>query len=504
MASDAVGLELVSKVVGYKIEKGDFSTASPNLPQRIAILGEVNTANQAGVDPETPIEITSAKQAGDLFGFGSPIHMMMRILRPNSGSGVAGIPTIVFPQLEADGATEKVFEITPVGVATATVTHTLKVSGRTSVDGTAYDFVVSTGDSTGEITAKIEDAINNVLGCPFSAVSTDYEATATSKWKGLTANDLLISIDTNGNDAGINYSVTSIQDGAGTPSIAASLQLFGNDWNTIVLNPYGIVTSVVDALEDFNGIPSDTPTGRYSGIVFKPFFALTGTTEENGETVFTDSKKTEVTIVMCPAPLSEGHPMEASANYGLALSRQAQDTPHLDISGKYLNDMPTPLAIGYMSSYINRDAVVKKGHSTVELVNGLYKVCDFVTTYHPDGETPPQFRYVRSLVQDFNMRFRYFLLEQTYVVDKAIASNETTVSASNVIKPMQWVQVLSRMFDNAALDGLIVEPDFSKESLVVNIGSSNPDRFETSFSYKRSGFTRIASTTAKAGFNFNS
>lgn len=504
MASDAVDLGAISKVTGYKIIKGNFNNSTPNLPQRIAIIGGGNTANQSSIDPLTPVEITSAKQAGELFGFGSQIHMAMRILRPFTGVGVGSIPTVVYPQLEASGAMAKIFEIVPVGVATSNAVHTVVVAGRRGLDGKSYDISISKNDSTGEITQKIEDVINNVLQCPFACSSTDYEATLTSKWKDLAADELTLSVDTNGNDAGINYSISSTQDGAGTPDISASLELFENEWNTVIVNTYGTVSSVVDALELFNGVPDPTtPTGRFTGTVMKPFFAFTGSTNENGETTFTDARKTQVTIAMCTAPKSDGHPLEAAANYAYLYAIQANNNPHLDISGQTLPDMPAPTSIGYMSSWVNRNAVVELGHSTVELVAGKYRICDFVTTYHPDGETPAQFRYVRNLTIDFNIKFKYRLIEETFLVDHAIASDATTVTAQRVIKPSQWKQILGKLFDDLGLNGLIVNPDFSKAGLVVNISTTNPDRFETSFPYQRSGFARISSTTAEAGFNFN-
>lgn len=503
MASDAVGLELVSKVVGYQIKKGNFQNSTSNLPQRIAIFGEANVANQSSIDFDQSYEVTSAQEAGELFGFGSPIHMAMRILRPFSGSGVAGIPTIVYPQEEAAGATAKIIDIEVTGVATANVTHSLVIAGRNGVDGVNYDFVVATGDTASEIHAKMEDAINNVLGCPGTAESTDYETTFTSKWKGLTANDISITVETNGNDAGLNYSVSVTQAGAGTPSIASSLDLIGNDWVTVVINTYGTQSGICDAFEAFNGIPSPVnPTGRYASITMKPFIAFTGSTAEN-PSAFTDARLDDVTIAICPAPLSSGLPLEAAANAAFLYAPQAQNNPHLDISGQTYPDMPTPTAIGVMSSYTNRDAYVKKGCSTVELVGGKYKICDFVTTYHPVGENPPQFRYVRSLTQDFNIRFKYFVYEQLYVIDKALASDSSIVTVANVIKPSQWKQLLFRLADDLANNAIITDPQFMKDSIIVNIGTSNPDRLETTFKYKRSGFTRIASTTGEAGFNFN-
>ena len=304
MASDAVGLELVSKVVGYKITKGDFQVKSPNLPQRVAIFGESNVANQGTVNFDEGYELTTAQAAGETFGWGSPLHQIARILRPNSGSGIGGIPTIFYTQAEAIGAASKIIEITATGVATANTTHTLVISGRSGIDGVSYDFVINTGDTSAEIHAKIEDAINNILGCPGSASSTDYETTFETKWKGLTANDVNITINTNGNDAGINYVIATTQSGAGTPSVQDSLDTFNNDWITVVVNSYGTVTSVMDALEAFNGIPDPTnPTGRYAAIIMKPFIAFTGSILEDPSSI-TDTRLDDVTIAICPAPLS--------------------------------------------------------------------------------------------------------------------------------------------------------------------------------------------------------
>ncbi len=499
--ADPVGSGRVSKVVGYLLSKGDFRESSPNLPQRIAILGEANTANQGALDL-TPKEITSEQQAGNLYGFGSPIHRMLSILKPSNGDGVGGIPIIVYPQIEAVGGAAKVFEIEPSGVATKNGTHYLVIAGRDNIKGQFYAINVLEGDTASDITAKIEDAVNNVLGCPFTAQSDDYTADLTSKWKGLTANGLTLSVDTGDDDLGLTYVINSTAAGSGTPDIADALEAFGNAWNTIVINSYGTVDAVMDALEAFNGIADpENPTGRYGGIVFKPFIALTGSVADDASAI-TDARKLEMTIAICPAPLSQGLPMEAAANMAFLFALQAQDSPHLDVSGKFYPDMPTPEDIGLMADYDNRDAFVKDGLSTVDLVAGKYKVMDFVTTYHPDGEEPPQFRYCRNLNLDWNVRYGYFLLEEINLVDHAIARDNDVVSASKVVKPKMWKGVLKKYADDLSERALIVDADFMKDATTVTINGSNPDRLDTFFRYKRSGFARISSTEAQAGFNF--
>jgi phage tail sheath gpL-like len=501
MISNAVGTERISQVVGYKITKGNFNETSPNLPQYVAIFGEANVEFQDNLST-TPVEVTSAQQAGTLYGFGSPIYHVMRILRPVNGGGIGGIKTFVYPQLSPESATTKILKVEITGTATANGTHTVVIAGRNSIDAQSYSYNVATGDTPDDIYTKIENAVNAVIGSPVNASASEYDVEFESKWAGATAEDLSISIDTNGNTLGLTYAISDEQTAIGTPSISASLNLISNVWATILVNTYGTNTTVMSALEAFNGIPDPTnPTGRFAAIVMKPFIALTGSTIEDPSSI-TDSRKANCTIAICPAPLSEGLPLEAAANACLLLARINQDTPHLDISSLSYPDMPTPTAIGAMSIYDNRDAIVKKGCSTVDLVNGAYKVMDFVTTYHPVGEIPAQFAYVRSLTIDFNIRYGYYLLEQQNVEGCAILTDDQTSDADNTIKPIQWKSIITAYADDLDNRALIADPSFMKSSIVVGLSTTNPDRLESFFRYKRSGFFRIGSTTAEAGFNF--
>jgi phage tail sheath gpL-like len=501
--SNSVPVESRSKVVGYTLTTGDFGTTSPNLPQRLLIIGEANEANQSGLNTDL-VQITSEAQAGELYGYGSPIHLAVRILKPTNGIGLGGIPIFVGAQAKAGGATQRVDEITVTGTATANATHTVRVCGRENVDGDAYSFVVATGDTPTDIATKINDAINSVLRAPITSSSALGVVTCTSKWAGITADDIVIEVNNNGVDAGVSYAVANDTNGAGVPAVTSTLNKIGSEWFTAVLNCYGTQTAVMDELETFNGKPSPTsPTGRFVGTIMKPFVAFTGSVADD-PTSITDARKDELTIAICPAPNSKGLPLEAGANMARLQLRQAQDNPHLDVSGSIYPDMPFPLDgdIGSMATYTNRDLFLKKGCSTVEAFDGNYKVTDFATTYHPTGEEPPQFRYVRSLVQDFNIKYAYFLLEQLYVVDKAIAGDDSITSATNVIKPKIWSGIVFELANDLADRAIIDDAPFMQESINVQLSGTNPDRLETTFNYKRSGFSRIASTTAKAGFSF--
>ena len=505
--STAIGTERLSRVSGYKIKKGFFSNVTPNLPQVIAVFGEANTANQSGLSL-TKREVTSAQEAAEIYGYGSPIHLQMRILRPTNGDGVGGIPTIVFPQAEAENAFPASRTWTVLGTATENATHIVVVNGRRGIDFQNYNFSVVKGDTANAIAEKMADAVNGVLSSPVIAtVVTDGVIQFEAKWAGASSDSLNISVDNNQKDAGVTYAETGIDTGLGEPDLAPSLSQFGSDWITIVLNPYASEnsTQTLSTLEQFNGFPDPTsPTGRYSATVFKPFVALYGQTisDKNDLADLSEDSINQVTNVICPAPNSDGFPFEAAANVGALLARVAQDTPELDVNALSYPDMPIPNdnLIGDMAEYNNRDFLVKRGVSTVILENGAYQIQDLVTTYHPAGENPLQYSYVRNLFVDFNIKDGYDILERLNVKDKVLVEDAQVTDSKNSVKPKQWKAVVFDYFDDLAIAALIREPQFSKDSLQVQVNEINPNRFDTFFRYKRTGIARIESTDVEAGF----
>lgn len=505
--SDAIGLELLSNIVGIKVVGEDFSEVSENLPQSLLILCEGNTANQATL-PDKKFKITSAKQAGEKCGYGSPAYLIARILfPPMGGGGIGGIPVYIHPQPEAGGAQAQVYEITPTGVATKSGTHYVYIGGRKGMEGQFYKLDIVEGDTTSDITGKITDALSNVLGCPVTVTDDDYVNTLTTKWKGKTAAGLNVRIDTGDDDLGITYAVASTQTGSGVPSISTAMEELGNDWWTFILNSYGTEDDIVSTLELTNGKPDpENPTGRYSGIVMRPFIALTGSVSDD-DSAFTDDddRKDEVTIALCPAPNSEGLAMEAAANVALLECRKAQDKPHGDIQNMKYPDMPLPApsdSLGTMTEYLSRDEIMKKGSSTADIVSGNYVMKDFITTYHPVGEVPPFFRYVRDLVLDQNVIFRYQMEEARYVLDKTIVGDDDDVDVDDCIKPKQWKAILINKFEEWTKAALISDAKFSADSLKVQLSPTNPNRFNTTFKGKRTGFVRQSSSTYSVGFNF--
>lgn len=615
--STAVPANDVSRTSGYQLDKGNFSTGAPYLPQQVVILAEANNANQ-GTIITTPVQITSAAQAGQTYGYGSPIHAIARQLLPKIG----GIPVWVMAQLAASGATNTVIVWAISGAATANQTHYINIAGRETLDFAPYSVAIANGDTGDLIATKYFNAVNSVLGSPVTAthatiagtfgtssvlfgsagltaaqsltlagltytstgsttqaqlasafaslavgattgaatgtgtysgtltgfatgtvtsnavvftatvaapapagypvVATGTVAavtsitntagtyptgtlTLTTKWKGLTSADLTTTIDINGNASGVTYALSSTTPGAGSPSIANALTQFVSNWYTLVVNSYGVTQ--VPNLEAFNGIPDPVnPTGQYLPQVFLPFMAFFGSTDPVAADLvaITDAagRIAQVTNILCPAPGSGVMPYEAAAAMCLLFANIAQSNPHLTVAGQSYVDIPTPATnlIGDLANYTNRNLLKSKGCSTVNLVNGAYQVQDLVTTYHPAGEIPLVFNEARYLNIDWNVKYGYKLLEIAHLRDKTIVADGQVTNVQNVIRPTDWKAILYTYMDTLAALALINDPAFSKSTIVVEIDPNNPNRFNTTLSYKRTGTAEIESTTVTVGF----
>ena len=508
--STAIALDRVSRVIGYKQKKANFGTNTSNLPHRIALLGEGNTANQASFDTSA-FSFISAQEVGDRYGYGSPLHLMARILRPLTGNILGGVETVIYPQMEPAGASATAIK---VGVAVATtvtanVTHKVIISGRDNLDGTSYKYSLAIGDDAAAVRQKIIDAISGVYSSPVAAVENVADIDVTTKWAGTTSAGLQIRFDTEAGAAGVVYSEVSKTTGAGDPDIAASLALFGEEWNTDVINPYG--ATAFAALEAFNGIADpDAPTGRYLANVYKPFVAYFGSllSDKDDVVAITDAaaRKVQMTNVLAPAPNSEGFAFEAAVNLCATTAARFVSSPHLGNGGKAYPDMPIPADnnVGDFSDYDARDYMAKRGASTVLLKNDAYTVQDMFTTYHPDGETPPKFRKVRDLNILWNGGFQWLIIMDRDIQDKAIVKDDEPVTVGDTISPKQVLQLIGSHVDDMVSKALYVDAAFTKANRSVEIEGSNPARLNIFFRAKITSTADIVSSDVEFDFNYSS
>ncbi len=489
----AVAESAVSRVVGIETKFVNLRGGVRFLPMRIAVFAQGSTASQASYSNNKAI-VTSAKEVGDTYGYGSPAHLTVNELLPPNGGGVGIIPVTLFPLDDDGSAVIATGTITPVGVQTAAQTYQIKVNNILSKAFTlAVDATVADAVAAGVV------AINSVINMPVIAVDTTSTViTLTSKWKGASANG--IKVEVVGTEAGIVFTTVNPFGGATNPDITAALAQVGNIWETLVLNCLDIAdTTTLDLYRDFF-------EPRWGATVKKPAMVYTGTSEADQATaiVIPEARKAERINRQRVAPGSDNLPFVIAAAQLAKIAVVANDKPPFDYAGQQCTTL-TPGTDAEQWDHIEREAAVVGGSSTIEVVDNVIEISDSVGFYHPTGEEPPAYRFDNDVVKVWQVLFNLALIfEADDWKGAPLIPDEDPTTMPGAKKPKDAKTAIYTMLDSLGLNAIISDPAAAKKTVEANISGTNPRRLDVSFTYQISGTTGIISITANWGFFFGS
>jgi len=200
-----------------------------------------------------------------------------------------------------------------------------------------------------------------------------------------------------------------------------------------------------------------------------------------------------------------------AASYAFLMYKQFSTKPYLDISGKVLPfvSYPKDLEIGKMNDWRERDALAKEGICTVKLDAGMggYVVQDFITGRRmgDQADTAKDWRWVRDLFVDFNVAYKYQILQNKTLMNRVIVSDDEIIlpgRKGDAIRLNVWKAAVINFFEQMVSELFMTDAKFAEESLLVALSATNPKRIDTQFAYKRTSTVNIASTTAYVGFAF--
>jgi phage tail sheath gpL-like len=489
--STAVDLSAVARVVGIKTAFKDLRGGGVLfLPQRVAIVGQGNTAATYAT---TKRQVTSALEAAQLYGFGSPIHLAALQLLPTNGDGVGTIPVTVYPLEDDVSGVAAAGDVGATGTATESGVVYVKVNNIRS-----GAIVIMSGEAGTDLEDRITDAINAVLEMPVTAVADGVGNTAdlTSKWKGASANDIYVEIE--GSVAGITFAITQPTGGLVNPDVDDALNQVGDVWETMVLNCLEIAdTTTLDKFSNFG-------EGRWGALTRKPLIVFTGNTATTvtAATAVSDTRKTDRTNSQLVAPGSKDLPFAVAARQLARIVKVAQNNPPRDY-GSQDADTLNPGDDGDQWMYIDRDVAVKKGSSTIEVKDGVINISDTVTFYHPSGDPIPAYRYVCDIVKLQNIIFNVNLIFATDEWDGAplIPDDQPTIN-SEAKQPKMAVAAANALIDSLGLNAIISNPKTAKENTLAQISEQNPKRLDIALTVQLSGNTNIISVDLNFGFYF--
>lgn len=488
--SIAVGPSAVARVVGIETIFKDLRTSSAAiLPQRIAVLAQ--GASDAVFDLERR-QVVSAAQAGALYGYGSPIHLAVQQLLPETGDGVGTIPVTVYPLIDDLEGVASVGEITPMGTQLERGVYRVIISGKRT-----QQFTIAPGVSKAAIATVMATAINEVLDMPVKATVSGDKVILTAKWKGSNGDSIYVQVESP-MDSGILFSIMQPSGGDVNPGLGGSIRDFGSTWETMVLN--GLDYQDTDALDELSSFGE----GRWGSTFRRPYLAFSGSTAPDpwGATIIPEDRKTDRVNVLITNPASVDLPFVVAARAVAKIAVQANENPACDYGSLPLDGLH-PGNPRDQWDYLKRDIAVKRGGSTVEVRDNVVVLQDTVTMYHPTGELNPGYRYVCDVVKLMNVIFNIDLKFANPEWDGSpLIPDYQPTTNPRAKKPKMAIAEIGAVVDALGLEAIISDPDFTKKNTFAEIDTQNPKRLNIQTTVKLSGNTNILAVDLNFGFYF--
>jgi phage tail sheath gpL-like len=490
--SSAVDPSAVSRAVGIRSQFTSSRGGRFNLlPQRLALIGQGSTDS---VYSATKAVFTSALAVAAAYGFGSPLHLAARQLLPDNGDGIGLIPLTVYPLADAVSSVAATGTITPSGTQTVAAAYTVSVNGVTSVP-----FVIAAAATVAARTASIKVAINATLNMPVTAVDGTTVVNLTSKWKGVSANDLYVSVSGSAT-AGTAFAVVQPSGGLLNPSVQTALDQFGETWETMVLNCLNIAdTTNLDLYSTFG-------EARWNSIPRRPLVVFTGNTiaSVSSAVSVSNARTLDRTNAQLVLPGSKELPFVVAARELARIIYRASVNPAHDY-GSMPADGLTPGTDAQQWSYTDREIAVTSGSSTVKVRDGVPYVSDVVTFYHPAGDSLPPYRFVVDIVKLQNAVYNFDLEFESAEWDGAplIPDGQPTLNAT-AKTPGAAVAAAAAITDLLAEQAILADPASTKAGIAAEIDATNPKRINLVVPIKIAGNSNIISLDLNWSFNFAS
>jgi phage tail sheath gpL-like len=317
----------------------------------------------------------------------------------------------------------------------------------------------------------------------------------TSKWKGVSANDIVIEVIDE--LAELTFAITQPTGGTVNPTVDAAITQIGDVWNTMVINSLNI--------EDTTALAAYNTEGerRWGPLVHLPFIVFTGVSDATvaNATAISSTRTTDRINSQLVAPGSPDLPCVICAAQVAKIIRQANNAPATDYALQR-----TKLIKGLDSQqwdYTERDTAVKAGSSTIEVKDSQVAISDVVTMYAPAGDDLPAYRWAVDIVKLQNVIYNInAIFESTNWAGKPLIAESQPTVDPDARKPSAAIAAIAQVADGLGLNSIIGDADAVKQSLTAVINSQNNRRLDTSITVPLSGNVGITDNTLKFGFLF--
>jgi phage tail sheath gpL-like len=503
--------------VGVGVDNVQFAIAAQNVPAKIAVTATYDPLKTSVVD-EVPVRLLNEADAGDRFGFGWPLHGLIKKIFEGS-NGAAEVWAI--PQSETGTASDG--EIAWTGTTSAAGTVPLRIGGE------LYSVSIPTGSTIEETSDLVVAFVNAVADTPVIAAKTavTFETTFTSKAKGIEQDNIIISLAAGDDESlptGLAGVITPMSNGAGTPDIQGALNGMGTGdeanqkFFTDLVHGYGIDTGTLDKVSAYVGL-GNTLTGLYSKLIGRPFTSLSCDTDPGSAAlaaliVITDARKTDRANGILGAPDEEIIPTELAALATGIIAATAQNNPAEMYTGKVLTGAGglSVSAQRWTKDYSSgRDAAVKAGISPTKVVDGTTLLMQNIVTFYRPSNVPissngyKSFRSIK-IIQNMLFNLRLVFESEAWQGISIVADSSKVTDPVASLKARDVLDVvteLNNFSDLAEGKSWIFDAAFSKENSTVAIRTLS-NGFDINYKWKMSGEAQIYSITQQFDTNISS
>lgn len=438
-----ISANLLAHAVGMEIYNQRQSISGSVRETAICVVGSYDPAITSVVD-NVPIQILSDADAGNRFGYGFMLSAMIRKVYETCG----GRPIWAIPQPEDGAAVQATGTITFANACTKAGTFYIRVA-----DELVAEVAVAIGDLHTDVSALVDAAINDYRESLVTSGDVAGVLTLTAKSGGTWGNDISITVNSKTGESdklpgGTTAVVVAMAGGATDPDLTDAITALGVGDNrnyincTDFLHGYDRSAANITEVATYVGLGNEA-LGLYEDIIGKPFRTWYGDVQSGSAGLTAvraigDAHKTDRTSHLICAPTSDSHNAIIAACAAGNAARIANVTPAVDYDGVIMQGIdPGAATDRWTDETSNRDLAIKSGCATTIAEDGVLKLKEVVTMYHPADVVQSSNGYRRSadlpitwnILNDLFLEFRSdYWRSKIIVADKADVYNITQIA----------------------------------------------------------------------------
>lgn len=428
----------------------------------------------AAITLNSPMLIQSAEMMQALAGRGSQLHRMVKAYR-----GVDSIGELFVIAVPATQGIEAKGEIAISGVAMDSGVVTLYIGNQRILA------VVNKSDTANTVVTSLGKAINDNQDLPVTATIAAEKISLTAKHKGLTSNDIPLTLNyyshTGGESTppGLNISIAAMSGGAGSPDMDDVISAMGD----LFFDFIGLPFSDTASLQKISAEMNDT-NGRWS-----PYQQLYGH-------VYTAKKGTVAELVAFGDAFNDPHLTIAGYEKATQTALDELVAARLARSAIFLRNDPArpthtgeingalPAPSGRRFTLTDQQSLLSHGIATSNVQEGVLRIQRDVTTYQKNNYGVADNSYLDSetlYTSAYMLRRLKSVITSKYGRQKLASDGTRFGAGQEIATPAVIKGELCAVYRQLENEGIVENFDAFRTNLIVERNKNDPNRIDVVF-----------------------